>query len=171
MWLVCLLGQLYIKKDQIMTKLNCWEELSVMCKVFSRGFLPWFSLSSAGDGDAGSQKLGWTYIPKLGPPLLTPFGETKKNTAYQPIRAESNWEKRQDQWQQGLNSHNDPTMLRQCWGTFNYFIVTMVGSRSLPRPVLSTLLHRRTALGSKTVDNRNKSILCLQMYIEFVYRY
>lgn len=49
-----------------------------MCKVFSRGFLPWFSLSSAGDGDAGSQKLGWTYIPKLGPPLLTPFGETKK---------------------------------------------------------------------------------------------
>lgn len=169
MCLVCLLGQLYIRKDQIMTKLNCWEKLQ-LCVKFSLGFLPWFSPSSAGDGDAGSQKLGWTYIPKLGLPLLMPFGETE-NTAYQPIRAKRNWEKRQDQWQQGLNSHNDPTMLRQCWGTINYFIVTMVGSRSLPRPVLSTLLHWRTALGSKTVDNRNKSILCLQMYIEFVYRY
>lgn len=63
-----------------------------MCKGFSRGFLPWFSPSSAGDGDAGSQKLGWTYIPKLGPLLLTPFGETE-NIAYQPIRAEKLREK------------------------------------------------------------------------------
>lgn len=58
-----------------------------MCKGFSIGFLPWFSPSSAGDGDAGSQKWGWSYIPKLGPPVLMPFGDTE-NTAYQPIRAE-----------------------------------------------------------------------------------
>lgn len=124
--------------------------------------LPWSSLSSAEDGDVGSQKWGWTYIPEPGLPLLTPYRRHRKD---RQIIHQSGLKTNKKMREKTRASTARPKLSQwssNIWAMLRYFwiIATTVGSWSMPHPDLSTSRPWWMAPGSNTITLRLIFFVC-----------